>query len=269
MVYFARDFANVDGMRAVDKLVSCLDLQCSLQFYQDYKQKTFSCLQLFEGAYILEVGCGTGEDAIAIAPQVGITGKVIAVDRSQSMIERAKARVSGLNLSIEFLCADARQLPFEDNTFDGARVDRTLQHIDDPQKALSEMARVVRLGGSIVAMEPDWETFTVNSDNREITRRLLNFWCDSFPSGWIGRNLTKYFQQAGLTEIQVSPETFVTTDFELADRIFDLVRTTDGAKEAGKMSLQEANDWLDELRSLERAGMFFCSFTAMIVNGKK
>jgi ubiquinone/menaquinone biosynthesis C-methylase UbiE len=269
MAYFARDFANVDGTESAAGLIACLDLQCSLQFYQDYKRKTFELLQPFEGASLLEVGCGTGEDAIALAQQTGSTGKVIAIDRSQSMIEQARVKASGLNLSLEFWRADARHLPFDDNSFHGARVDRTLQHIDDAGMVITEMARVLRSDGLLVAMEPDWETFTVNSPDREITRHLLNFWCDSFPSGWIGRNLTKYFRQARLREIQVYPETFVTTDLTLADRIFDLTGTVARAQGEGKISSPAAADWWDELSSLHRAGMFFASFTAMIVKGKK
>jgi hypothetical protein len=45
MAYFASDFANVDGTEAIEKFVRCLELQCSLKFYQDYKQKTFALLQ--------------------------------------------------------------------------------------------------------------------------------------------------------------------------------------------------------------------------------
>jgi hypothetical protein len=134
---------------------------------------------------------------------------------------------------------------------------------------ITEMVRVLRSDGLLVAMEPDWGTFTVNSPDREITRHLLNFWCDSFPSGWIGRNLTKYFRQARLGEIQVYPETFVTTDLTLADQIFDLTGTVARAQGEGKISSPAAADWWNELNSLHRAGMFFASFTAMIVKGKK
>jgi ubiquinone/menaquinone biosynthesis C-methylase UbiE len=269
MTYFARDFADVDRSEALDPFIQCLELQQSLPFYQYYKQKTFDFLQLFEGASLLEVGCGTGEDAIALARRVGPTGKVIAIDRGQGMIERAIARSEGLQLPLEFLRADARQLPFADHTFDGARIDRTLQHIDDPQGAIAEMARVVRVGGRVVAIEPDWETLTVNSQNRQVTRRLLNFWCDNFPSGWVGRNLGKYFYQAELGEIQYSPKTLIMTDFALADRVLDLVRTARGATDAGVVSPGEAEDWLEELGESDRTGAFFSSFTVFIVAGVK
>jgi len=91
--------------------------------------------------------------AIARAKRVGKTGKVIAVDRSQAMLNQAIASVKDLNLPIEFVCADAQNLPFEDNTFNGARGDRTLQHIANPGRAIAEMARVLRPAGHLVAME--------------------------------------------------------------------------------------------------------------------
>jgi len=67
----------------------------------------------------------------------------------------------------------------------------------------------------------------------------------------------------------VNPQTFVTTDFALAEQIFDLVLTTGKAKEAGIISTQVADSWLDELHFLEQKGEFFASFTALIVSGKK
>jgi ubiquinone/menaquinone biosynthesis C-methylase UbiE len=269
MTYLASGFENVDGMSTIEKFTHCLNVLASLEFFQNYKQKTFELLRLEAGATVLELGCGTGKDAVALAHQVGKHGKVVAVDHSQAMLAQAVEETKALNLPIEFVHAEAQQLPFADNTFQGARVDRTLQHISNSQQALVEMVRVVGPGGAIVAMEPDWETFTVNSENRALTRQLLNFWCDSFPSGWVGRRLSKYFHSAGLTDIQVIPETLVVTQLELADQVFDLVQTAHNAYEAGIVSQSEAEAWLRELQQMNQFQEFFCSFTGFIVSGKK
>jgi ubiquinone/menaquinone biosynthesis C-methylase UbiE len=269
MTYFASDFKDVDGTDAVQKFVQCLRLQQSLESYHRYKHKTFEQMHLVAGASVLEVGCGTGEDAIALAKRVGNTGKVTAVDRSQAMLSQAIASTGNLGLPIEFVLADAQQLPFIDNTFDAARVDRTLQHIANPQTVITEMVRVVRPGGWVVAMEPDWGTFVVDSDQHSLTRQLLNLWCDSFPSGWVGRQLFRYFRQAGLTELQVNPETIVFTQFELADQVLDLVQTAHKAKQSGIANQSNIHDWLSELQQLGQSQQFFCSFTAFIVSGKK
>jgi hypothetical protein len=46
------------------------------------------------------------------------------------------------------------------------------------------MARVMRPEGVLVAYDNDWETLTVDSADRALTRTVLNAWCDRFPSGW-------------------------------------------------------------------------------------
>jgi ubiquinone/menaquinone biosynthesis C-methylase UbiE len=129
MTYLASGFKDVDGTHAVEKFTHCLNVLASLEFFQNYKQKTFELLHLDAGALVLEVGCGTGKDTIALAQRVGNHGKVVAIDHSQSMLARAVEATKGLNLPIEFVHAKAQQLPFENKTFQGARVDRTLQHI--------------------------------------------------------------------------------------------------------------------------------------------
>lgn len=269
MTYFASDFQDVDDTPAAQQFVQCLKLQQSLEFYHRYKKKTFDEMHLFVGASVLEVGCGTGEDAIALTHLVGTTGKVTAIDRSQTMLKEAMASAKDLTPPIEFVPADAQQLPFADHSFDAARVDRTLQHIPNPAAVVVEMARVVRPGGWVVAMEPDWGTFIVNSNQRTVTRRLLDFWCDSFPAGWVGRHLRQYFEEAGLTNIQMFPETLVITEFDLADQVFDLVRTAHATVKAGLVSESEAAAWLQELQQFDRTRGFYSSFTGLIVSGQK
>ncbi|GFE71851.1 class I SAM-dependent methyltransferase [Chroococcus sp. FPU101] len=269
MTYFASDFKNVDGTDSSQKFVQCLKLQQSLESYYRYKHKTFEQMHLMSGASVLEIGCGTGEDAITLAKLVGTKGKVTAVDHSQMMLNQALASTENLGLPIEFILADAQQLPFADQIFEAARVDRTLQHIANPQSALAEMARVVRPGGWVVAIEPDWGTFVLDSEQRPLTRQLLNLWCDSFPCGWIGRHLFRYFRQVGLSDLQVNPETIVFTEFELADQVLSLVQTAHKAVESGMTSQPEIENWLSELQQFAQSQQFFCSFIVFIVSGKK
>ena len=94
----------------------------------------------------------------------------------------------------------------DDAAFDGCRIDRVLQHIADPAAAIGEMVRVLRPGGVLVAFDNDWETLTVDSADRALTRSVLNAWCDRFPSGWIGRRLVPLFLQSGLGDVVIVPE---------------------------------------------------------------
>jgi ubiquinone/menaquinone biosynthesis C-methylase UbiE len=54
-------------------------------------------------------------------------------------------------------------LEFPDSSFDGVRSDRTLQHVEDPERALTELVRVVKRGRRVVVMDPDWETLALDA----------------------------------------------------------------------------------------------------------
>ncbi|AIE73894.1 MULTISPECIES: class I SAM-dependent methyltransferase [unclassified Synechocystis] len=269
MTYFASDFQDLDNSGNIENFISCLELQQSLDLYKHYKQKTFEKMQLKPGDSVLEVGCGTGNDALLLANYVGETGKITAVDRSQFMLKQAKERAKKSTTEFAFVLANAEQLPFPDYTFTAARVDRTLQHMSHPQQAIAEMTRVVQSNGWVVAFEPDWETLVIDSDQRGITRALVNFWCDNFPSGWVGRYLFKYFRQADLTDITVEPVTISLTEFELADKILDLSRTVEKISKQEIISQDDLTLWLRTINQSDRTGQFFCAFTAFLVSGKK
>jgi SAM-dependent methyltransferase len=93
---------------------------------------------------VLEVGCGTGELAERIQHELG--AHVIALDLSARMVELSRAR------GIDACCGDAQRLPFPDESFDCALAAWMLYHVPDRERALSELARVVRPGGRLVAV---------------------------------------------------------------------------------------------------------------------
>lgn len=222
-----------------------------------------------EGCRVLEVGCGLGFDAIALARIVGSTGRVVAVDSSQTMLEAARSCTKSLGLSIDFVQGDACHLDLADGSFDCTRVDRTLQHIPDPKKVLAEMARVTKSNGRIVAYEPDWGTFTIGSRDRQVTRKITDIWCDTFKSGWIGRYLYGHFMAIGLEKVQVYPSTLMITDLDLAGKVFDLFKNAETAINLGLLSSSEVAAWLKELREDSHQGRFFSSYTGFLVYGSK
>lgn len=92
------------------------------------------------GREVLEVGCGTGLVLRALAP---LASRAVGVDLSPGMLARARER------GLEVVEGSATALPFADATFDVAVSFKTLPHVPDLARALSEMARVVRPGGTL------------------------------------------------------------------------------------------------------------------------
>jgi SAM-dependent methyltransferase len=182
------------------------------------------------------------------------------------MIDAARERhrdVAGLSFDV----ADAAHLPFDDASFDACRIDRVLQHIEDPAQAIAEMVRVLRRGGVVVAFDNDWETLTVDSADRALTRTILNAWCDRFPSGWIGRRLVPLFLQAGLRDIVTYPKTLVLRELDVADRIYRFFSTAEGLVASRTIGRDDADRWSDGLRTADAEGRFFTSYTGFLVSG--
>jgi ubiquinone/menaquinone biosynthesis C-methylase UbiE len=92
---------------------------------------------------VLEVGCGPGEASERIGGELG--ARVVAVDLSPRMVELARAR------GVDARVGDVQELPFSDESFDCALAAWVLFHVADLERALSELARVLRSGGRLVA----------------------------------------------------------------------------------------------------------------------
>jgi SAM-dependent methyltransferase len=95
-------------------------------------------------ARVLEVGCGWGELAEWLARDTA--AQVVAVDLSERMVELARAR------GVDAQVGDVQELPFADGSFDVAVAAWMLYHVPDLDRGLSELARVLRPGGALVAV---------------------------------------------------------------------------------------------------------------------
>jgi ubiquinone/menaquinone biosynthesis C-methylase UbiE len=259
-------FTDVDQTADAGYYVRFLDAVCAEPSSQEYKRHSLALLGPVEGRRFLDVGCGPGDDARALAAQVGAGGAVVAVDGSRAMIDEAQRRAAGCGLPIEFRVADAHYLDLADGSFDGSRCDRTFMHLEEPKRALAEMVRVTRPGGAVVVYEVDFETVVVDAD-RSLGRRVVNCWCDGFRDGWIGRKVPRLFHDAGLREVAVFPHTLRLTYF-LASQLVGPA-TTERAVAAGVLRADEARAWLEQLEAAEKAGRFFATLGGFLVAGRK
>jgi SAM-dependent methyltransferase len=95
-------------------------------------------------ARLLEVGCGTGAFAERCAAELGCD--IVALDASAEMVRATAAR------GVRAVVGDAQRLPFHDGEFDCAVAAWMLYHVADIDRALAELARVLRPGGRLVAV---------------------------------------------------------------------------------------------------------------------
>jgi ubiquinone/menaquinone biosynthesis C-methylase UbiE len=260
-------FRDIDATTDPDYFVQFLDAASADVSFQIYKRRTFDLLKLTDGARILDIGCGTGDDARLMAALVAPSGSVVAVDGSQAMIDIATTRLAGADLPVSFRRCDAAHLDLPDGSFDACRGDRTFMHLPDPPAALAEMRRVVRPGGRVLVYEVDFETLTVDMSDRSITRRIVNTWCDGFRNGWLGRHVPALFADAGLVDIFVEPGVLY-LPYEVAMQLVG-PDTVERACAGGEITTAEGQAWLAEAWAARESGRFFSTLTGFIVVGRR
>ncbi|MFZ5633326.1 MAG: class I SAM-dependent methyltransferase [Bacillota bacterium] len=111
------------------------------------KDAVLAYLEPRAGMTVLDIGCGTGNYTLELA-RAGL--KVTGVDISPEMLARARAKAGAEGLPVEFIQADAAQLPFPDNFFDGVISVSALEFLPDLAAALREAYRVLQPGGLLV-----------------------------------------------------------------------------------------------------------------------
>jgi demethylmenaquinone methyltransferase/2-methoxy-6-polyprenyl-1,4-benzoquinol methylase len=98
------------------------------------------------GDRVLDACCGTGDLALAAHAE---GGRVTGLDFSQRMLERARQKTA----EIEWVQGDLLALPFDDGSFDACTVGFGLRNVDDLDRALGELHRVLRPGGRLAVLE--------------------------------------------------------------------------------------------------------------------
>ncbi|MFP4171242.1 MAG: class I SAM-dependent methyltransferase [Methanomassiliicoccales archaeon] len=103
---------------------------------------------------VLDNSAGTGESAIHLAETFGC--EVVGVELSRDLVERAKRKLEGRDLPVEFREGSAHRLPFEEGSFDIVLSEFSLS-LMDKEKAIREMKRVLRRGGMLGLHDVCWK----------------------------------------------------------------------------------------------------------------
>ena len=127
----------------------------SLGLHRAWKQ--FALLQsgVRAGGRVLDVAGGTGDMTTRFAARVGPTGQVVLSDINDAMLAIGRERLvdRGIAGNVEFVRADAENLPFPDNHFDCVSIAFGLRNVTHIDRALAAMYRVLKPGGKLLVLE--------------------------------------------------------------------------------------------------------------------
>ena len=262
-------FSDVDRSGDAEAYSAYLDDVRGVEAVSDWKERSFAALEPRPGAVLLDVGCGTGEDVVELARRVAPSGRAIGIDASEAMVEEARRRAAAEGLAaVEYRRSDARALDLDDDSVDGCRAERVLQHVEAPGEAVAEMARVVRPGGAVVAADPDWGTLVIDSSDPETAGEVTAAAARRMRSALVGRSLRRLFLDAGLAEVAVVARTLVVTDRARAEMLFDLTGAAGRAAAEGRVTRARASAWLDDLWRAEAQDRLLLAMTAFMAVGR-
>jgi ubiquinone/menaquinone biosynthesis C-methylase UbiE len=159
------------------------------------------------GERVLDLGCGTGVVARHAAPLVEPGGSVVGVDVNPGMLGVAAAILPG----VEWRCADAARLPFDDGSFDVGVCQQALMFFPDRSAALGELRRVIAPGGRIAlsvwrGVEHNWfyDAFAVALE-RHAGAEAGAMMASPFPD-WHAEELRGALLAAGFDDVRLRLE---------------------------------------------------------------
>lgn len=265
-----QDFQETGQSGGTEAMFRWLDGADESPLIQQVKRRMLDICPVRAGDHVLDVGCGLGHEVRRLAQLAGPRGRVVGIDANPAMITEARRRGAGLTLPSSFEVGDAHQVGFPDGSFDLCRTERVLRYVDRPDAVVAQMVRVARPGGSVLAFDFDSDQTVVDAPDSVLVRRIAGVLDAAVPHPWVGRQLFRLFQRAGLRDVRVVPHALCLSGaagFAVYQRLNQ--GTIDRAVQAGQVSASEAAAWWSGLERAAEAETFFSAVLGFIAAGRK
>lgn len=151
----------------LDVLVTRLEARGKHPRFAEMMREYLDAMAIDSARSVLDLGCGTGVAARAIARRPGFSGRVTGIDRSPHLIGAATrlAHEDGVGGSLEFRVGDSHTLDLRDGEFDAVVAHTLFSHLDDPRSVLTEIVRVLEPGGTVGIFDGDYASLTFATDD--------------------------------------------------------------------------------------------------------
>lgn len=164
-----------------------------------------------KGDCVVDLGSGAGNDCFIAQSETGKTGKVIGVDMTEAMIERARVNAEKLNLNnVEFRLGEIENLPVSTNTADVVISNCVLNLVPDKQKAFEEIFRILKEGGHFSISD-----VVVEGNIPDEITRVAALYAGCVSGALQKEEYMSFVQVAGFTSISIQKEKLIYLPDEL------------------------------------------------------
>lgn len=254
------DFSDVDRSGRGPQLLDYLDH--AHQGLSAPKAVMRAGLAVSPGRRVLDLGCGAGHELVELE-HAGL--HALGVDSSDVMLDASRRRLEALGLPVRLVRADAHRLPFADSAFAACRIERVLQHVDDPAAVLAEVRRVLHPDGVLAVLEPDWASLVLASADAEAACVVADAVGSHIPHRRIGRDLRRLLTEAGFTDVRTEVELMVYPSLTELSHVISLERVARAAWTGGLIPRGRAEALVREQLALSESGGFHATFQRSVV----
>jgi ubiquinone/menaquinone biosynthesis C-methylase UbiE len=272
----ARDpyrYINEVDEQTIEALVTRLEFRGRDPVFAGFRDRYLAKIDWAKVDRILEVGCGTGVVARALACRTDFHGDIVATDQSQALLRVARqlAEEEGVVQRIEFTEAHASSVPLPADSFELAIAHTIMSHVENAPAVLRELARLVKRTGKVVIFDGDYASFAFAHPEAGLARSMEDALVAAvIHQPRVMRDLPSMLPSCGLHIVEVIPQHFAevgeSTFFVGAAEAYSAV-----IKRAGLADPADVDRWARDLRVAADSGTFFgsCTYYSYILAPEK
>ena len=179
-------------------LVAALDAQDANDGVRRLRAWAHTAVAARSGERAIDIGSGTGSQTQVLSTAVAPHGEVLGIEPNPGLRTVAEGRAEAVGSLARFVDGDALTLHLPDSSVDIVWCERVLQHLLEPEKAVAEIARVLRPGGRVALLDTDWATTILHPGDPETVAAITSGALDAAADPYSGRKLVGRLTAAGL-----------------------------------------------------------------------